>query len=92
LKLEDEMSLHNVEDGLDAGIRAFMKCKEESDGDVTEALKKYSGDKSGDYAQEVFQAVGKYIISTGYHHQEATNEEGTGIDKGLSDSDVGEAE
>jgi hypothetical protein len=64
LAIEKEADLHEINIGIDAGIRVLKKYLVETEGNLTKTLWKYNG-KAADktkYAKLVFENVGRYTL------------------------------
>lgn len=60
LGLKDVNELHEIDKGIEAGIKVFLIHLEEADGNISGGLYKYvNGDSS--YVEKVYSAVGRFV-------------------------------
>lgn len=62
LEIPNVMILHNVYEGIEYGILAFLQCKKEAKGNLKLALQKYSGTKGLDYINKVNREISRFIL------------------------------
>lgn len=62
LKIPDVMTLHNIHEGIEYGILAFLQCKKEAKGNLKLALQKYNGTKESKYVNKVNREVNRFIL------------------------------
>lgn len=62
LEIPNVMILHNVYEGIEYGILAFLQCRKEAKGDLVKALQKYSGTKGLDYVNKVNREISRFIL------------------------------
>jgi len=62
LKIPNRMELHNIYEGVEYGILAFLQCRKEAKGDLILALQKYNGTKRLDYVNKVNKEKDRFIL------------------------------
>jgi len=64
LGLKNQFDLHNIKEGMQAGIYIFKHYMKKNEGDMSLALYDYVG-KDRNYATKVYEAIGDYIAYGG---------------------------
>ena len=64
LKLENQFDLHNIKEGMQAGIYVFKHYMKKNNGDISIALYNYVG-KDRNYVAKVYKAIGSYVTYGG---------------------------
>lgn len=62
LKIKNTKELHNIHEGIEYGILAFLKCRKEAKGDLEKGLQRYSGTKNQNYIDKVYKEIGKFTL------------------------------
>jgi soluble lytic murein transglycosylase-like protein len=63
LKIPNIMILHNIHEGIEYGILAFLQCRKEAKGNLKLALQKYNGAKGSKYINKVNKEISRFIAS-----------------------------
>lgn len=62
LEIPNVMILHNVYEGIEYGILAFLQCKKEAKGNLKLALQKYNGAKGQIYVNKVNKEISRFVL------------------------------
>lgn len=62
LKISNVMILHNIHEGIEYGILAFLQCKKEAKGNLKLALQKYNGAKGSRYVNKVNKEISRFML------------------------------
>ena len=62
LKIPNVMILHNIHEGIEYGILAFLQCKKEAKGNLELALQKYSGTKGQIYVNKINKEISRFML------------------------------
>lgn len=63
LNIPNIMRLHNIHEGIEYGILAFLQCRKEAKGNLIMALQKYSGTKNQVYVTKINREINKFKSS-----------------------------